>query len=239
MTNVDFLGCTFDVASLEDWVTKFSTAHEQTSFEYIVTPNVDGVLRYHDSPDFRDTYKIAKFRVCDSRILELLARFKGIDIPAIPGSDIVQALFKTPSITARKIAIIGPSRADFDILKQRYPAYNLILIDAPNPLIVGSKEWDRCLSALESESFDILLACITSPKMELLCYALTSSTHVSGLGICCGASIDFLTGRQKRAPEVFQRIRLEWPYRLASNPKRLWRRYLIEGPRIFRLVLRS
>ena len=52
-----------------------------------------------------------------------------------------------------------------------------------------------------------------------------------------GASIDFVVGRQARAPKVLQGVGLEWAHRLASNPRQMWRRYLFDGPKIFRLAL--
>ncbi len=55
----------------------------------------------------------------------------------------------------------------------------------------------------------------------------------AGLGLCVGASLDFLAGKQKRAPKWMQSAKLEWLYRLASSPRRMWKRYLIEGPKIF------
>ena len=60
-----------------------------------------------------------------------------------------------------------------------------------------------------------------------------------GIGLCCGASLDFLSGKTDRAPEWMRRTRLEWLHRLASEPGRLGRRYLIEGPAIFRIWQRA
>lgn len=57
-----------------------------------------------------------------------------------------------------------------------------------------------------------------------------------GLTLCCGASINFLTGVERRAPQWMQRLSLEWLYRLLQNPRRLARRYLVRGPQIVRLL---
>jgi N-acetylglucosaminyldiphosphoundecaprenol N-acetyl-beta-D-mannosaminyltransferase len=59
-----------------------------------------------------------------------------------------------------------------------------------------------------------------------------------GVGLCIGASVDFVLGDRPRAPRWVQRLNLEWAFRLASEPARLWRRYLVEGPRIFLLFWR-
>jgi exopolysaccharide biosynthesis WecB/TagA/CpsF family protein len=76
---------------------------------------------------------------------------------------------------------------------------------------------------------------VGSPQQELIAAQVTGAT---GFGLCIGAALEFLTGDQVRAPRAFQKTGMEWAYRLASNPRRLWRRYLIEGPKIFRLASR-
>ena len=64
------------------------------------------------------------------------------------------------------------------------------------------------------------------------------ATRQGGGLICCvGAAVDFLSGTTARAPESVQRLGLEWLHRLLSEPRRLWRRYLIDGPKIFLLYL--
>jgi N-acetylglucosaminyldiphosphoundecaprenol N-acetyl-beta-D-mannosaminyltransferase len=55
------------------------------------------------------------------------------------------------------------------------------------------------------------------------------------VGLCIGASVEFLSGAKRRAPRWMQRAGLEWLYRLLSEPRRLWRRYLVKGPRVFKL----
>jgi spore germination cell wall hydrolase CwlJ-like protein len=60
----------------------------------------------------------------------------------------------------------------------------------------------------------------------------------SGAALCIGAGLEFLTGDQKRAPHFLRASGLEWAHRLATNPRRLWRRYLIDGMRIFPIYFR-
>jgi UDP-N-acetyl-D-mannosaminuronic acid transferase (WecB/TagA/CpsF family) len=59
-----------------------------------------------------------------------------------------------------------------------------------------------------------------------------------GLVLCIGASINYLTGAERRAPRWMQQAGAEWAYRLLQNPGRLAHRYLIRGPRIFLLLRR-
>jgi len=80
---------------------------------------------------------------------------------------------------------------------------------------------------------------VGSPQSELLSLQLASTSGAMGVGLCIGASIAFLTGELRRAPRWMQRLGLEWAHRLLSEPGRLWRRYLIDSPRIFALAARE
>jgi exopolysaccharide biosynthesis WecB/TagA/CpsF family protein len=82
------------------------------------------------------------------------------------------------------------------------------------------------------------LLAVAMPQQEILALRVAQAGGAVGVGLCIGASLDFLTGRKARAPLWMQKASLEWLHRLLSEPGRLWRRYLIEGPRIFRLTMR-
>ena len=72
----------------------------------------------------------------------------------------------------------------------------------------------------------------------MLARAVQTRGRARGLGLCIGASINFLTGRERRAPALVQKAGFEWLYRLINDPGRLARRYLVRGPRIFLLLPR-
>ena len=79
--------------------------------------------------------------------------------------------------------------------------------------------------------------CVGSPAQELIAQELAELGCKSGIALCVGASIDFITGKSVRAPLWLQQLKLEWAYRLMREPGRLWRRYLIESPKIFRIFM--
>ena len=83
----------------------------------------------------------------------------------------------------------------------------------------------------------ILLA-VGSPQQELIAAEIAALPEAHGTALCIGASIDFLVGRANRAPRWMQRLSLEWLHRLLTNPRRFWRRYLVDGPRIFVMAWR-
>src|SRR5262249_25095615 len=83
---------------------------------------------------------------------------------------------------------------------------------------------------------DLVLVALGPPKQELwISGSLSALRPAVALGI--GASLDFLAGKYRRAPVWMARLGLEWLVRLLQEPRRLWRRYLLESPRFLRIVL--
>lgn len=234
---ISFLQLSFDVAPPSDWLDTFLTP-EQQGFRYLVTPNVDHVVQLSKQPSLAAVYRDAKWRICDSRILERLGRLRGLDLGCYPGADLVRDLLDDPRSRRLKIAVLGPDAAHFKILQARLPGRNLHLVPAPF-MKPGSPEWETALQEVEAVQADLTLLCISFPKQEIFAHELKTRGKARGIALCAGASIDFLTGKQARAPKVFRQSRTEWLYRLLSQPGRLWRRYLVDGPRIFLLYLKD
>ena len=208
-------------------------------FRYIVTPNVDHLVRLDKEPDvYGPLYAASWLSVCDSRILELLAKFSGIPLKAVPGSDLTGQLFDNVIQKNEAINVIG---ADDDIIAKLKEIYGLTTINHHQPPMGLRKKPEAVAAAaqfIHDNPARYTFICVGSPQQEMVAKACLDRGDCIGLGLCVGASLEFLAGRIKRAPKWMQEYRLEWLFRLASEPKRLWKRYLIEGPRIFVLWLK-
>jgi exopolysaccharide biosynthesis WecB/TagA/CpsF family protein len=228
-----FLTLPFHRGSLQDWIARIQTRAGRAPFGYLVTPNVDHMVNYLDRSFDVDAYEGAEARVNDSRLLTLLAKLAGKTLPAIPGSDLVASLLADPGTRALRIAAVGPDEEDFALLAARYPALSLVHVPSSPRLVRGDADWADLVARLKDCEFDLLLSCVSFPKQEYLVRDLQRAGRADGFAICAGASLDFLTGKQRRAPTALRRLSLEWAYRLLSDPGRMWRRYLVKGPRIF------
>lgn len=207
-------------------------------YAYVVTPNSDHVIRFYDDPSFRDLYESADFALLDSRFLALLLRIsKGIQIPTCPGSDITAALFENVISPDDKIVLVGGNTAQAMQLAQKHGLHKLRHYDPPMGFIREPAEVEACLNFIERESpFRFCFLAVGCPQQEKLAQALQSRGKARGMALCIGASINFLTGIERRAPLWIQRLGMEWVFRLLNDPKRLARRYLVRGPRIFLLL---
>lgn len=236
MTTTDFLGFRFERGSREALFDRM-VGMAQAPFGYVVTPNVDLVNRAARDAEVRALYDGAAIHLCDSKVLTLMAKAKGVALDCYPGSDLVADLMNRGG-AGQRIAIVGPSADDWPALVDRYPTVTLHHIPSPAIMTPGSAEWQTCVTHAAAAPWDILLVCLGSPKQERFAQAVGALRQAPGVAWCVGASIDFLTGRQTRAPRWVRACNLEWLHRLASNPGRLWRRYLVEGPQIIRLLMR-
>jgi len=209
-------------------------------YAYVVTPNVDHLIRFCDDASFRELYDSAGYLLLDSRFLAYLLRVvAGLKLPVCPGSDLTARLFGEVIRPDDKVVIVGGSEEQARTLCREYGLRGLRHFNPPMGFINDPAAVDECLRFIEGESpFRFCLFAVGSPQQELLARAVQTRGRARGLGLCVGASINFLTGSERRAPRWMQRSGLEWLYRLINDPGRLAGRYLVRGPRIFFLLPR-
>ena len=208
-------------------------------FGYVVTPNVDHLIRYHDESVFRSLYAAADYVLLDSRVLAyLLLLTRGMRAPVCTGSDLTAELIKSVVAAADRIVLVGASAAQARRLAAEYQLHDLRHYNPPMGFIRDPAAIEACLKFVEDASpFRYCLLAVGCPQQEILAKSLKDRGAARGLALCIGAAINFLTGVERRAPRWMQRLGFEWLYRLGSEPGRLAYRYLIRGPRVL-LVLR-
>jgi N-acetylglucosaminyldiphosphoundecaprenol N-acetyl-beta-D-mannosaminyltransferase len=242
--HTDFLGLPFSLL-LQAEVIRLITEQSGAPYRYIVTPNAYHVVAVHDEPQWLlPVYQAAWLSLCDSRIVRALARFDRLPLPLVTGSDLVAALLATLNATERdhtprRIVVVGPQRSVENVLRQAYPHLTIDVMTAPGALGKSADMRLAVARALKNRTWDIALLCVGCPAQELIARQLAELGCTSGIALCVGASIDFLIGKSVRAPVYLQKLGLEWAYRLAREPRRLWRRYLIESPKILRIFLEN
>lgn len=238
----EFLDVEFSSVSLDQAAAIVSQMAQSDVFQYVVTPNVDHVVMLfpvHDDDravQFRAAYGAAALRVCDSRILRALAKLRGINIETVPGSDLSAKLFREIFTAEHKVAIIGGDIGTIPDLQQIYPGRDYVQHIPPMGILSNQPAIDAVIKFIEDERADFTLFAIGAPQSEIIARLCLSGKRARGVGICIGASIEFLLGKKARAPKWMQNLGLEWAFRLLSEPRRLWRRYLVDGPRIFTMV---
>lgn len=216
-------------------------------YGYVLTPNVDGLIRLQESAPTRDAYARAAYVLLDSRVAAFMFRLvHRVRIPVCPGSDLTAGLLHQVVQPDDRVLLVGSTEQQAQDLRERFGLKHLLHHNPPMGFIRNPAAVEACLQFMESASpFRFCLIAVGDPQGFIIAHRLAERERARGLAFIIGASIDFITGEQQRAPIWMQRLALEWLYRLMRNPRRLARRYLLRGPKFFvylffcRVVLRQ
>lgn len=121
-------------------------------------------------------------------------------------------------------------------LRQRYPDVRIVGVESPAFRALTSEELIQQDARIRASGADIVWVGLGTPKQDLEAARLALS--VTALPIAVGAAFDFIAGTKREAPAWMTRLGLEWFFRLASEPRRLWRRYLLGNLLFIRAVAR-
>ena len=234
------LSCQFDDFDVPGF-TRFAAGFGTERYGYVVTPNTDHLIRLHDDAGFRASYSEASYVLLDSRFLShVLWLTRGLRLPVCPGSDLTATLFTDVIRPDDPLVLIGGSAGQAQQVAERYGLKRLSHFNPPMGFIRDPAAVDACLRFIEAQSpFRFCFIGVGAPQQEYLARQLKVRGSARGLALCIGASINFLTGKERRAPRWMQVLGLEWLYRLVQSPRRLAKRYLVRGPRVFTLLMGS
>ncbi len=218
-----------------------ASAFGQRRYGFVVTPNADHLIRLHREPSFRALYADAAYVLLDSRFIAHLLRFtQKLRLPVCTGSDLTERLFAKVIQPDDPLVLIGGSAAQAAHLGDRYGLRRLAHFNPPMGFSRDPEALEACLRFVEAHSpFRYCLLAVGAPQQELVAQQLKRRGRARGMALCIGASINFLTGEEQRAPLWMQRSGLEWLFRLLQAPRRMASRYLVRGPQLFGLLQRT
>ena len=235
LLGIDFAD--LDVATAAQWISERS---ENSSFAYVVTPNADHLVRLSRDPSLLPLYQDAMMRLLDSRVVARAARMIGLLPPAVaPGSDLTGRLLKAHLAPGEVVTIIGLRAAHLAALVANTGIAPPAHYDPPMGFDRDPAEMRRVVQFVLDHPARLVFLAVGSPRQERVAAALKATGRARGTGLCIGASLEFLAGAMPRAPQLMQRLGIEWLHRMLSDPRRLARRYLFDNPPIFWLLLRE
>jgi len=223
------LGLPFHQTTMAETLASCEFLIEKKQPAYIVTANADFVAQTHEDADLHLIVFHAERVVCDGMPLVWLSRLFGARLPErVAGSDMVFELFKLCQRRQWRIYFLGSDPATLktatDYLTETYPG--LKVAGSHSPPIAPVHEWanEEIIEDIRKTRPHLLLVAVGCPKQERWIYQHYQESGVP-LSIGIGASLDFISGKQVRAPRWMQKTGMEWLWRIGTDPGRLAKRY--------------
>lgn len=244
MPPVDLLSVTVHAASQDDFLAYLHHAVTDDARIYISMCTVYTLMKARDNPRVRQALEDAAFIAADGVPLVWLQKLRGYTFAErIYGPDIMQSLCcDTPQHPYTHYfygGAAGVAEALAHHMQACYPRPMTIHYETPPRLETDKLHIDwELVERLNNSDADIIWVGLGSPKqdvwMQLYRPVLTAPVLIG-----VGAAFDFLSRRKPQAPRWMQRSGLEWLFRLLSEPRRLWRRYLVYNTRFLLCLLRE
>src|SRR3990172_9746572 len=241
---ISILGVAIDALTLGEAIDAFRLFIARKEPSVVLAVNVDVCMKIRQDIELREIFRKADLVLVDGTPMMWAARFLGRPLPErVSGSDFVPVFCDVAAKEGYRIFLLGagPSVAERakDWLERRNTGLKIVGTYAPP---VGfefdERENTRIIDLIRRARPDVLFAAFGAPKQEKWLARHYRSLDVPvAMGV--GSAFDYLAGRLKRAPRWMQTAGLEWTFRLGQEPRRLWRRYLLDDPPFVFLVLKE
>ena len=206
----------------------------------LITPNLDHLIKLQKDKEFYHCYKKTEWVVCDSNILWLFSKLlKKSFVQAIPGSSFFTSFYMYHKDDADcKIFLLGAKEGVAAKAMERINVKvgRQIVVGAHSPSYgfeKNEKECDEIVNIINNSGANVVLVGVGAPKQEK--WIMKYKERMPGVKVwmALGATIDFDAGNVKRAPKIYQKLAMEWLYRFAREPKRLFHRYFVDDMKFF------
>lgn len=226
------LGVPFDKVTMPDTLRIIGEMITSGKPHYLATANVDFAVQALRDVELQRILAEADLVLCDGMPLVWASRFLGNPLPErVTGSDLVPLLLAEAEQRGWKVFFLGGAQASLERAvantRQQHPKLQLVGAYSPPFTPLVDMDHDDVIRRLQSAKPDIVLVAFGCPKQEKW---IRMHFLQSGVPVCIGvgATIDFLGGTVRRAPRWMQKTGTEWIYRLAQEPKRLFKRYAVD-----------
>ncbi|EJT5929204.1 TPA: WecB/TagA/CpsF family glycosyltransferase [Clostridium perfringens] len=237
MSRMNFLNIEVDNLTMNEAIDRAEELIIKKKPSYVVTPNVDHIVKLEIDKEFQDVYKNADLILTDGMPLIWISKMRGNPIKEkISGSDFFPKLCERAAEKGYSLFLLGAAEGvaakAAKNLKEKYEGLNIVGTYSPSYGFEKKDDEIKMIIEMINETKpDILAVGLGAPKQEKFLYKYKNELNVP-ISLAIGASIDFEAGNINRAPRWMQNCGLEWFYRLCKEPKRMFKRYVIDDFKI-------
>ena len=243
MDKIRLLNISVDNLTMDEAINEIDRLINSGKFNYVVTPNVDHIVKLEKDSEFAEVYANADLVLTDGKPLIWISKWLKTPIKEkISGSDLFPKICELAADKGYKMFFLGAAEGvaakAAENLQNKYAGLNIVGTYSPSfGFEKKEEEIANIVSMINSAEPDILIVGVGAPKQEKFIYHHLSELKVPvSLGL--GASLDFEAGNVKRAPKWMSNHGLEWLYRFFKEPRRLFKRYFVDDIKIIKLYFK-
>jgi N-acetylglucosaminyldiphosphoundecaprenol N-acetyl-beta-D-mannosaminyltransferase len=233
----DVLGTHIDRLDMEQTLARIEELIARGEFAQHVAINAAKIVAIQDDPGMRAIVEQCELVSADGQSIVWASRLLGDALPTrVAGIDLMHELLSLAARRGLRVFILGATREVLDAASRRiHEHFPGIQLAGTRDGYFSDDESAEVAREVAAAKPHILFVAISSPKKE---YWLSEYGRNLGVPFVMGVggSVDVIAGITRRAPRALRLLGLEWAYRLAQEPGRLWRRYLITNYRFVVLL---
>lgn len=228
------IGMRVDATSYADAARRIVGWGREGRSAYVCVANVHMAMEAFDSKSFRRVVNAADVVTPDGRPLVWALRWLGVGgATQVRGADLLSAVVGRAARESVPIGLYGGTEEALNelvpALEERFPGVRVVCRISPPFRPLTEEEDEAFVREISASGAGVLLVGLGCPKQEVWMSGHRGRVPAAMVGV--GAAFDFFSGRAPQAPRWMQAAGLEWLYRFAREPRRLWRRYLKHNPR--------
>lgn len=243
MSRMKFMNTEIDNLTMKETIDEIDKLIKKDKNAYVVTPNVDHIVKLETDKELQEVYKDADLILTDGKPLLWISKFYKTPIKEkISGSDLFPLLCEMAAEKGYNMFFLGAGEGVANKAAQnltnKFPKLNIVgTYSPPFGFEKDKKEIEKIINMVNKANTQILIVGLGCPKQEKFIHKYRKELNVP-ISLGLGASLDFEAGNIKRAPKWMSNNGLEWLYRLSKEPKRMFKRYIVDDLKIFKLIFK-
>ena len=216
--------------TINEFLKKFEHLIKSKKFgNYVCVSAVHGAVESFFNKEYQLAHDKASLAVPDGRPIYWVLRIFGHQTDHLPGYYVTEKICRLANQNKYSIGIYGSStevqKKFIKNIKKKYKNIKFTYLFSPPFRKLSLKEVKNIQIEINKSKVDILFVALGAPKQEIWMYDNYKKINCVSIGI--GAAIDFISGNKKLAPKLMEFLGLAWLFRLISEPRRLFLRYLV------------
>ena len=229
LPRTDVIGVPITATNMDECLSYIDSNLDAIRGSYVCVSNAHACVMAHDDPAYWEVQAGSVMSVPDGKPLSVIGRHKHPAMGRVTGPDLMREVFRMSPERGWRHFFYGSTQGNLDALRaalaRDWPELEVADMEPSVFRPLSNEEKAELAGRIDASGADFCWVALGAPRQEVLCHDMEGMTHSVMVGV--GGAFNVLSGAVSDAPRWMKDHGLEWLYRLAQEPGRLWKRYLV------------